>query len=188
MLVKNLSKKLFSITALFCVSLATSGTAAAAGVITGDNYPAAWKNRGKDSFVTVFGMNRECVSFAAWKIYVDAGGRMVPAGATAPADWAKFSINVSGQWGDAGKWYAYARSHGVPANQDPTVGSIAHWDSNFKPGKMPLGHVGVIKAVNRDGSIDIEQYNWLNDGKYSVVHFAKGDTWRPHNFIHFHGH
>jgi surface antigen len=55
-------------------------------------------------------------------------------------------------------------------DHNPTPGSIAHWPAS---GAMKVGHVGVVKAVNRDGSIDIEQYNLREDGRYSVLHLPR---------------
>jgi len=169
------------------------------GASAGDDYPAAWKRANKDAFATVFGLNRECVSFAAWKVYRAAGGRIVPAGNAPPADWAKFSINVDRAWGNAGQWGAYAAGHGVRVDRNPTVGSIAHWNIHNAIG-MKVGHVGVVKTVNRDGSIDIEQYNLREDGRYSVLHMPRGASaidranghpaWSvpwPDDFIHIHG-
>jgi hypothetical protein len=171
--------------------------AAGGGVIAGDDYPAAWKRAGKDAFATAFGLNRECVSFAAWKVYRDAGGRAVPTGTAPPADWPRFSINVDRGWGNAGAWGRYAATHGVRVDGNPTVGAIAHWIAS---GAMKVGHVGVVKAVNRDGSIDIEQYNLREDGRYSVLHMARRAStsdrsnghpaWAvpwPSDFIHIHG-
>ena len=55
-------------------------------------------------------------------------------------------------------------------------------------------------TVDRDGSIDLEQYNLREDGRYSVLHMAKDaatvdrsnghEPWTvpwPDNFIHIHG-
>jgi hypothetical protein len=175
-----------------------SGGPARHGPVIGDDYPAAWKRAGKDAFATVFGLNRECVSFAAWKVYIDTGGRQVPRGAAPPADWARYSINVGAAWGNAGNWGAHGASHGVRVDQNPTAGSIAHWNVHTAIG-MKLGHVGVVKAVNRDGSVDIEQYNLREDGRYSVLHMARRRSaidrsnghgawlvpW-PDDFIHIH--
>jgi CHAP domain-containing protein len=168
-------------------------------VITGDDYPAAWKSQNRDAFATPFGLNRECVSFVAWKIYRDTGGKKVPTTRSAPADWATYSINVDGEWGNAGNWAAYATAHRIQVDHRPTVGSVAQW--NAHTAGMTVGHVGMVKAVNSDGSIDIEQYNLRENGKYSVLHMAKNskviDTsngnrpWTvpwPDNFIHVHGH
>jgi hypothetical protein len=78
------------------------------------------------------------------------------------------------------------------------VGSVAQWNVNNVTG-MKVGHAGMVKAVNGD-SIDIEQYNLREDGKYSVLHMAKNASaidqsnghgaWAvpwPDNFIHVHG-
>lgn len=167
-------------------------------VITGDDYPAAWKARNRDAFATVFGLNRECVSFVAWKVYRDAGGKKVPTNQSVPSDWATYSINVDGEWGNAGNWGAYATAHRIQVDHRPTVGSVAQW--NAHTGGMTVGHVGMVKAVHSDGSIDIEQYNLREDGKYSVLHMAKNSkaidksnghgAWTvpwPDNFIHIHG-
>ncbi len=169
------------------------------GVITGDDYPSAWKLLSKDAFATVFGFNRECVSFAAWKIYENSGGRKVPTDRNPPSDWASYSINVDADWGNASRWSAYAAAQGVQKDQRPTVGSVAQWNVHPEIG-MTVGHVGIVKAVNSDGSIDIEQYNLREDGKYSVLHMRKNSSavdqsnghrsWTvpwPDNFIHFHG-
>jgi hypothetical protein len=168
------------------------------GVTAGDDYPAAWKRAGKDAFATVFGLNRECVSFAAWRVYRNAGGRQVPGGTAPPPDWPRYSIDVNAAWGNAGHWGAYGASHGVRVDHNPTAGSIAHWNNRPAIGMM-VGHVGVVKAVNRDGSIDIEQYNLRNDGRYSVLRMARGRSaidrsnghgpWSvpwPDDFIHIH--
>ncbi len=169
------------------------------GIITGDDYPLAWKRQGKDAFATMFGGNRECVSFAAWKVYVDSGGRNVPTGRVLPPDWSVYGINVESGWGNAGNWGAYAASHGVRKDQHPTVGSIAHWNVNRAIG-MTVGHVGVVKAVYGDGSIDVEQYNLRENGLYSVLHFPRNArgidrsngnrAWAvpwPDSFLHIHG-
>jgi CHAP domain len=168
-------------------------------IITGDDYPSAWKTRGQDSFATVFGLNRECVSFAAWKIYKDSGGQQVPTGINPPSDWANHSINVDADWGNASNWSAFAAATGVRKDQSPTAGSIAQWNLHNSIG-MIHGHVAVVKTVNSDGSIDIEQYNLRNNGLYSVLHMPKNSSavdrsngkgpWTvpwPDNFIHIHG-
>lgn len=177
----------------------TPATKAPPAIVTGDDYPVAWKAQPKDRFATVFGLNRECVSFVAWKLYRDAGGRKVPTDRSAPPDWATYSIDVDREWGNAGNWGAYATAHRVAVDHRPTVGSVAQWNVHRVIG-MKVGHVGIVKAVHGDGSIDIEQYNLREDGRYSVLHMAKNagavdrsnghGAWTvpwPDNFIHVHG-
>ncbi|HEX3480724.1 MAG TPA: CHAP domain-containing protein [Kofleriaceae bacterium] len=172
---------------------------AAHAVVTGDDYPAAWKRPGRDAFANISGFNRECVSFASWKVYVDSGGRQVPTGVSVPADWLTFSINVDADWGNASAWSAFATAHGVRMDNNPTPGSIAQWDKHPAIG-MLVGHVGVVKVVHGDGSIEIEQYNLRENGLYSVLHMARNSSavdrsngkgpwvvpW-PDHFIHIHG-
>jgi hypothetical protein len=168
-------------------------------VATGDDYPSAWKLEPRDAFATVFGYNRECVSFVAWKIYRDAGGRQVPTDRNPPSDWATYSIEVNAGWGNAGSWSAYAAAHGVRTDQHPTVGSVAQWNVHTALGIL-VGHVAMVRAVQGDGSIEIEQYNLREDGTYSVLHMPRRGSavdrssgngpWTvpwPDNFIHIHG-
>lgn len=165
-----------------------------------DDYPAAWKNPARDSFANLWGFNRECVSFVAWKIYWNSGGRIVPTGTAVPSDWATYSINVDQDYGDAGNWAAYARSIGVPVNGTPTPGSVAQWDFGSDNGQFPVGHVAYVTAVFPDGSIDLAQYNLREDGLFSTLYMPKNATvydtsnghgpfpvtW-PSNFIHING-
>lgn len=165
-----------------------------------DDYPAAWKTPARDTFANVWGFNRECVSFIAWKIYENSGGKQIPTGTAPPSDWATYSINVDQDFGDAGDWAAYARSVGIPVNGTPTVGSVAEWDRNSNNGNFPIGHVAYVTAVFPDGSIQLAQYNLRENGLFSTLYMPKGtgvnDTsngngaffvsW-PSNFIHING-
>lgn len=166
-------------------------------VHVGDDYPAAWKNQGKDAFANLWGLNRECVTFVAWKIYENSGGRQVPTGNAVPSDYSRYSINVDQDWGNAANWSSYAAATGVRMDHTPTPGSVAQWNAG---GGMTVGHVAIVTAVHADGSIDIEQYNLREDGRYSTLHFAKGSSavdtsnghgpWTvrwPDNFIHING-
>jgi hypothetical protein len=165
-----------------------------------DDYPAAWKNVPRDAFANVWGLNRECVSFIAWKIYENSGGTMVPTTTAPPPDWFTYSINVDHDWGNAGNWAAYARSVGVPVNNTPTVGSVAQWNFGSDSGQFTVGHVAYVTAVFPDGSIQLSQYNLREDGLFSTLYMPKGSgvydtsnghspfwvSW-PDNFIHIKG-
>lgn len=173
------------------------------GVSIGNDYPSSWQNAGKDSFGTAWGLNRECVSYAAWELYRLNGGTQVPSGTGAgsiPSDWSTYSINVSGVYGDAGNWGTVAENNHIAVNNSPTVGSIAWWTNGGNGGTFTVGHVAVVTAVYSDGSVDLAQYNLREDGLYSTLHIpANGsavDTsnghgaftvhW-PNGFIHFNG-
>lgn len=177
----------------------STGRSESGNVLVGNDYPAAWKQPGRDAFANISGLNRECVSFASWKIYVNTGGKQVPTGVNVPSDWLIHSINVDADWGSAYNWSAYAAGHGVRMDNNPTPGSIAQWIKHPEIG-MTVGHVGVVKSVYPDGSIDIEQYNLRENGLYSVLHMRKNSPevdrsngrgpWTvpwPDHFIHVHG-
>lgn len=164
---------------------------------TGDDYPVHWKNQGKDVFANQFGLNRECVSFVAWKIYENSGGRQDPGSNAVPSDFMTYAINVDTDWGNASNWSRYASAHGVGRDNKPTPGSVAQWDVG---GGMSVGHVAYVTAVGRDGSIDVEQYNLREDGRYSTLHFPKNSgvidrsnghgPWTvrwPDDFVHING-
>ena len=173
------------------------------GTSIGNDYPASWRNAGKDSFATSWGYNRECVSYAAWELYRLNGGSQTPTGTGAgsiPSDWSTYSINVDQVYGNAGNWGSVAQSRGVVVNNSPTVGSIAWWTNGGNNGTFTVGHVAVVAAVHSDGSVDLAQYNLREDGLYSTLHIpANGsavDTsnghgaftvYWPNGFIHFNG-
>jgi hypothetical protein len=145
-----------------------------------DDYPDAWKAQGQDSFGTAFGLNRECVSFVAWKIYENSGGREVPTANAAPGDYATYSIDVDDDWGDAWAWGGYARANGVSVDDVPTVGSVAWWDRTGVFAAHGTGHVAYVTAVDTSGGavtgFDIAQYNIEgDDGAYSTMHFTVAD-------------
>ena len=106
---------------------------------------------------------RQCVSFAAWRLARD--GRAID--------------NAQG-WGSALHWDETARARGVRVSSTPHVGAIAQWNAG-EGGKVwvgggvgtftagPYGHVGYVAAVYSDGSALIEQYNAQGDRAYSVM-------------------
>src|SRR5262249_43187986 len=48
---------------------------------------------------------------------------------------------------------------GYTVNTSPAPGAVAVWPSS-------VGHVGYVDAVNTDGTINTEEYNWKGDGAY----------------------
>lgn len=165
-----------------------------------NDYPSAWSNPARDSFANVWGFNRECVSFVAWKIYENSGGTQVPTGQAVPSDWQQYSINVDSGYGNAGNWAANAPSQGGRVDHTPTIGSVAQWNNYSDNGQFPVGHVALVTAVFPDGSINIAQYNLRDNRLFSTLHFPAHQsvtdtsngmppfsvTW-PDNFIHING-
>lgn len=60
---------------------------------------------------------------------------------------------------------------GYKVDSTPAVHSIVSWPAycNCQGGSSSAGHVGVVDAVNADGSIVVEAYNSHGDEKYAVT-------------------
>jgi peptidoglycan DL-endopeptidase CwlO len=146
--------------------MAASGTV----LITSDGYnggyPAYLSNAPQDSLVDPWGMyNRECVSYAAFK--VAQSGRTMP---------------YWGGVGNAQQWPSNARADGIPVDRNPQVGDVAITYN------APFGHAMYVEAVNgRD--VTISQYNWLVNGQWGVwsemTLSADNTLLGPMYFIHF---
>jgi len=114
----------------------------------GDTYPTPWCDSGQDSQLDYWGMfNRECVSYTAWKVH--ESGRYMP---------------YWGGIGNANQWDDNARSAGIPVDGSPRAGDVAIKNS------MPYGHAMYVESVNRDGTINISQYNADLAGHFSRVY------------------
>lgn len=141
----------------------TAGT----GVACGGGYPGStrgpWGNWGcnypLDNNIDNWGMyNRECVSYAAFK--VAASGRHMP---------------YWGGRGNANRWDDNARAAGIPVDTNPQPGDVAISNSGF------YGHAMYVEHVYDDGRILISQYNGDWTGKYSEAVINRGSL----VFIHF---
>ncbi|MDM4763725.1 CHAP domain-containing protein [Galbitalea sp. SE-J8] len=93
---------------------------------------------------------RECVDFVAWKLNEDAGST------TAPflMDW----HYLTPLGGNAYQWKYNWEAHGWTVSTTPKKGSVAWFG----------GHVGYVAAVNDDGTVLIEEYNYQNDHLYGT--------------------
>lgn len=162
--------RLILLTALLVLaSLATASTQQAHAALGVNDYPSNLATAARDSLVDPWGFyNRECTSFVAWRMNND--------------NHVAFSNNMSGpngttgHFGDATNWAANAASIGYNVNTSPAIGSIAVWPST-------IGHVAYVDAVNADGTINTEEYNWSGDGAY---HTRTNYNWSAANvqFIH----
>lgn len=105
-----------------------------------DDYPAQWRNAAQDSTIDSWGYyNRECTSFVAWRLHARNGFEMPRA------------------IGNAGSWGSWFSAHGYAVNGTPGVGAIAE----------SSGHVAWVEAVNGDGTVTIEEYNYNYNGTYN---------------------
>lgn len=121
-----------------------------ANVIPGDpnhgGYPAFWNNAPEDSLLDNWGMlNRECVSYTAWKVY-DTYGYMPYWGGV----------------GNANQWPGDAEAAGIPTGSTPRVGSVAISMAGY------YGHAMWVEAVEGN-MIHVSQYNFDLAGHYSEM-------------------
>ncbi len=123
-----------------------------------DDYPAKWKDKPRDSMFDTWGeYNRECTSFAAWRLHSRNGFEM------------PFHAN-------ANNWGAKAKALGYTVNKVPAVGSIAYWNTATRM------HVAWVEQVNPNSTVEIEEYNIGATGKYDEATIA---TSSPTGYIHF---
>jgi len=123
------------------------GGAAVAGDPHHGGYPTAWDSpTPQDSRLDSWGMyNRECVSYAAWKVYQTYG-----------------DMPYWGGVGNANQWVRDARNAGIPTSTVPQVHSVAISMSGY------YGHAMWVEAV--DGNmIYVSQYNYDLHGHYSEM-------------------
>lgn len=122
----------------------TGGGKVVAGDPNHGGYPTYLNNAPKDALVDPWGMyNRECVSYAAWKVQQNYGG-----------------MPYWGGRGNANQWDDNARAAGIPTGSTPKKGAVAVWHIGR------YGHVAWVESVNSDGSINVSEYNHSGDGLY----------------------
>ena len=120
-------------------------------VVAGDpghgGYPAKWDVPARqDSRLDSWGMyNRECVSYAAWKVYQTYG-----------------HMPYWGGVGNANQWVRDARSAGIPTGSAPAVHSVAISMRGY------YGHAMWVEKV-AGNMIYVSQYNYDLHGHYSEM-------------------
>lgn len=122
-------------------------------------YPDKWANAAPDSMVDSWGMyNRECVSFAAFKVW--QSGRYMP---------------YWGGRGNANEWPGNARAAGIPVDSKPRVGDVAILYIGV------YGHAMYVEAVLEGGAkVMVSQYNWAPYAYNEMILSTSGME-----FIHF---
>jgi len=129
----------------------------------GGGYPSFWNDVPMDSTLDNWGMyNRECVSYAAFK--VASSGKHMP------------------YWGGSGnaiQWPSNARASGIPVDQNPRAGDVAIWPVGY------YGHAMYVEGVS-GGNLFISEYNYDWTGRYSERTISQS-TWQAQGFqfIHF---
>jgi surface antigen len=87
---------------------------------------------------------RECVDFVAWRLNRDAG-YYAP-----PFKWVWSNLTPLG--GNGGQWMYNWQAKGWPVSKTPVVGAVAYTGGN---------HIAYVKSVNGDGTVTIEEYNYI---------------------------
>jgi surface antigen/uncharacterized coiled-coil protein SlyX len=94
-------------------------------------------------------ITRQCTSFAAWKFFMLYG---IPFFNTRPGS------------GSAWNWPALAHDQGYQTSNSPSVNAVVSWPIGRN---MPFGHVAIVTGVHGNGTIDVEEYNWVVPRGYS---------------------
>jgi surface antigen len=106
--------------------------------------------------------------------------------------WAAFALSDRNGFtmpraiGSAYQWASYASNNGYTVNGTPAAGAVAQWNAYSWNGGF--GHVAWVESVNGDGSIVVEEYNFIHAGGWdqrTVYPGGTGSNMMPNNFIHF---
>lgn len=118
--------------------------------VVGNDYPYQGITTGYDKYGYAYS---QCTSFVAWKVASNTNFK-----------------NISGL-GNAGNWGYELAKRGAVVNSTPAVGTIA-WAKPYSTyGPTQYGHVAWVTGVNSDGTVSVEEYNWLKaDGSFDYAH------------------
>lgn len=94
-------------------------------------------------------------SFVAW--YLDNAG----------IDFSNNSYNV--HWGNSKNWINAANEAGIKVSKTPVLGSVA------VSTKGSYGHVAVVTAVNPDGTVTVNEYNYNEHKKFDERKVSTGE-------------
>ncbi len=161
-----------------------TSTNVSAGDPSKGGYPSYLANSAQDSTPDPWGMyNRECVSYASWKVYQAYGSMPYWGGRGNAWQWA-FSGNASTSWSNYGArvwydsgWYHTANTvtSNIPQGTEPKAGSVAIMAATPN---NPWGHAAWVEAILPNNMIKISQYNWYvaslgGWGQYSEMIVSK---------------
>ena len=158
---RRLLSRVLTVFALSC-ALASPLLPTGAAQATGDDY--AYRTATTNAADPWGFTERQCVSFAAWRLY--QSGHTIR--------------NATQGWGNASHWDDAARSLGKIITTRPKVGAIAQWNAYEKSAYYTstgtgtitagaYGHVAYVTGLYSDGSVRIEQYNMFGNRSYSAM-------------------
>lgn len=146
---------------------AASRSAAWSPVVFGYPYARSCPGAGIADVVDRFGMYAcNCTSYVAWAL--SANHQRI--------DW--FIPGAMNAW----NWPHVARLAGLRVDRAPAPGAVAVWPFLA----APFGHLAYVTQVNRDGTIDVAEYNYPAPGGVSTFTFdvrSLVPTWGA-SFIH----
>lgn len=165
-MVSSLRDQQAKVMADIAAKMIASGTKLLPGDGSNGGYPIAWHRAPQDSLVDSWGMyNRECVSYAAFK--VAQSGRDMP---------------YWGGRGNANLWPRNAIAAGFPVDRNPEVGDVAITYNGV------YGHAMYVEAVN-GRTVTVSQYNYPVNGQWGLYSemtvSADNSGLGPMTFIHF---
>jgi surface antigen len=132
------------------------------GCLRGDEYP--WRGQaGSAPYAYPYG---QCTSFAAWRLNQDG------------IEFHNWYLNQ--HFSDAHTWDNAAVAAGLKVDNMPKQGDIAVWES-YTAGALAAGHVAYVAGVNNDGTVLVEDYNWVANS-YRAQNVSRSGL----KFIHFH--
>lgn len=108
----------------------------------------------------------QCTSYAAWYWNVMLG---------------KSWTNTRPGSGDAKNWPTLARDQGYSVSSTPRVGAIISWQGSSIASSH--GHVAIVEKVNSDGTIDISEYNWIQES-YSYRKNVTPSSYGGYSYIY----
>lgn len=136
------------------VTTAAIGGPSTCSASNGSGNDLPWKTQTPDTPSPDGMYARECTDFALWRVNEELGY-------TDPAHLRYTDQNFRGDGqvlGNAADWLTGWQVKGWPTGTTPQVGAIAWWGANAGVG--PNGHVAVVSAINSDGTITVQEYNW----------------------------
>ena len=127
----------------------------------GDDYPWPYETTDADGGgLSPLGYYyRECVDFVAWRLNRDAGST------SGGWRWTWGSLTPGG--GNASSWANAWSAHGWATGKTPVVGAVAWFNYN---------HVAYVQSVGADGSVVLEEYNWMGSHAYHTRTVAPSDV------------
>ncbi len=118
----------------------------------------SWCKNGSDISPRGYGY-RNCTDWAAWKVEGLIGRKIQ-------------GLGNANTWDDRAPNMKFTVVH-----TNPEPGDVAVWNSGT------YGHVAFVESVNKDGSVNISQYNKSGQGEYSTLPNQRADAYIDFNGI-----